>query len=208
MVRPLAVAMSGLMLLGGGAKVAAPVEEPALSYTATGEMKYPEHYREWVYVTSGLGMSYQPKASAGSMGPMFDNVFVNPAAYKAFVATGTWPDKTALVLELRASETKVSIDQHGSSQGAVMGVEVHVKDATLPGGWGFFEFDPDKPAPAKIVERPASCYTCHEAHGAVDTSFVQFYPTLREIAKEKKTFSPAYLKEMPATVDGGQQPKR
>ena len=200
MVRPLAVAMSGLMLLGGGAKVAAPVEEPALSYTATGEMKFPEHYREWVYVTSGLGMSYQPAASTSGMGPMFDNVFVNPAAYKAFVATGTWPDKTALVLELRASETKVSIDQHGSSQGAVMGVEVHVKDATLPGGWGFFEFDPDKPAPAKIVERPASCYTCHEAHGAVDTSFVQFYPTLIGIAKEKKTLSAAYLKEMPAAT--------
>jgi len=201
MVRPLALAMSGLMLLGGGATVSAPVDEPvALSYTTDGAMRFPEHYREWVYVTSGLGMSYQPKASAGSMGPMFDNVFVNPAAYKAFVATGTWPDKTALVLELRASETKVSIDQHGSSQGAVMGVEVHVKDATLPGGWGFFEFDPDKPAPAKIVERPASCYTCHEAHGAVDTSFVQFYPTLIGIAKEKKTLSAAYLKEMPAAT--------
>jgi Cytochrome P460 len=199
MVRPVAVAMSGLMLLAGGVKMAAPVEEPAaLSYTVSGEMRFPEHYREWVYLTSGLGMSYQPAASMSGMGPMFDNVFVNPAAYKAFLATGTWPDKTVLVLEVRGSETKVSIDQHGSSQGEVMGIEVHAKDATLPGGWGFFEFDPDKPAPAKIVERPASCYTCHETHGAVDTTFVQFYPTLIPVAKEKKMLSAAYLKDVAA----------
>jgi hypothetical protein len=78
-----------------------------------------------------------------------------------------------------------------------MGVEVHVRDEKLPGKWGFFEFD-DNHAPAKVTPRPASCYTCHEQHAAVDTSFVQFYPTLIGIAKEKKTLSPAYLKEMPA----------
>ena len=32
---------------------------------------------------------------------MFDNVFVNPASYQAFLKTGTWPDKTELVLEVR-----------------------------------------------------------------------------------------------------------
>jgi len=37
---------------------------------------------------------------------MFDNVFVNPASYKAFVETGTWPDKTTLVLEVRGAEAK------------------------------------------------------------------------------------------------------
>ena len=44
----------------------------------------------------GFDMSYNPAMQMGHH--MFDNVFVNPAAYKAFVETGTWPDKTVLVL--------------------------------------------------------------------------------------------------------------
>ena len=39
----------------------------------------------------------------------------------------------------------------------------------------------------------ATCYSCHPANGAVDNTFVQFYPTLLAIAKEKGTLNPAYL---------------
>jgi len=71
---------------------------------------------------------------------------------------------------------------------------VHVKDPSLPGGWAFYSFDNDKSA--KIIGRPATCYTCHEQHAAVDTTFVQFYPTLMTVAKTKGTLSKAYLSEM------------
>ena len=92
---------------------------------------------------------------------MFDNVFVNPSAYRAFEETGTWPDKTTLVLEVRGAEGPSSINKRGHSQSQeVMGMEVHVKDAKLEGGWGFYEFD--GPGSAKLVKRPASCYECHE----------------------------------------------
>src|SRR5665213_1072251 len=198
MVRPFAVALCGLLLAVAGTKkpetTGTPVE---LSYTADGQMNFPENYRQWVYLTSGLGMSYSASAPDH---PMFDNVFVNPTAYKAFLATGTWPDKTVLVLEVRGADSKVSIDHHGQSQTPeIMGIEVHVRDEKLPGKWGFFEFDPGAKT-GKMVPRPASCYTCHEEHGAVDTTFVQFYPTLIGLAKEKKTLSAAYRKEMPAAA--------
>jgi hypothetical protein len=198
MIRPLVVALSVLLPAAGGAPenahVGAAVE---LSYTADGQMNFPENYREWVYLTSGLGMSYSASPPDHAM---FDNVFVNPAAYKAFLQTGTWPDKTVLVLEVRGADSKVSIDHHGQSQTPeVMGIEVHVRDEKLPGKWGFFEFDPGAKT-GKIVPRPASCYTCHEQHGAVDTTFVQFYPTLIGLAKQKKTLSAAYLKEMPGAA--------
>jgi hypothetical protein len=39
------------------------------------------------------------------------------------------------------------------------------------------------------------CYSCHEQHGAVDTTFVQFYPTLLPIATQKGTLSAAYKKD-------------
>jgi hypothetical protein len=44
----------------------------------------------------------------------------------------------------------------------------------------------------------ASCYSCHQQHGAVDTTFVQFYPTLLPIATKLGTLSPAYLAETKA----------
>jgi hypothetical protein len=62
------------------------------------------------------------------------------------------------------------------------------------GGWAFYEFD-ENPQPAKMVPRTEGCYTCHQAHGAVDTTFVQFYPTLLPLAKQKGTLSAVYLKE-------------
>jgi hypothetical protein len=163
-----------------------------LEFTANAELKFPTHYREWVYLTTGFDMSYTP--SAMQMGHhMFDNVFVNPEAYKAFVETGTWPDKTILVIEGRRAEGKGSINQKGNFQGEMMGFEVHVKDeARFPGKWAFFAFGDEKTA--KMIPTTADCYSCHSSHAAVDTTFVQFYPTLLPIAKTKNTLSPAYLK--------------
>jgi Cytochrome P460 len=161
------------------------------TYTEDGKLVLPANYREWIYLTSGLDMSYSPSGVAGQS--MFDNVFVNPEAYRAFTQTGTWPDKTILVLETRVAATNASINKSGHFQtGELMGREVHVKDeARFPGNWAFFAFD-DKDT-AKMVPHEAACYSCHEKHAAVDTTFVQFYPTLIEIAKGKATLSPGYL---------------
>jgi hypothetical protein len=162
-------------------------------YTSDSQLKFPEHYRDWVYLTTGFDMSYNPAMQMGHH--MFDNVFVNPEAYKAFVATGTWPDKTVLLIEGRGAESKGSINQSGNYQGGdVMAVEVHVKDESrFPGKWAFFGFDGDKAA--KMIPTSADCYSCHAAHAAADTTFVQFYPTLLPIARSKGTLSASYLKE-------------
>ena len=36
------------------------------------------------------------------------------------------------------------------------------------------------------------CLSCHSQHGAVDNTFVQFYPTLLEVAKTKGTVKSNY----------------
>src|ERR1700758_972245 len=172
---------------------AAPGDTP--EYTSDAQLKLPENYRQWVYLSSGFDMSYSPAASMADH-HMFDNVFVNPSAYKAFLRTGTWPDKTIFVLEGRRAEGRGSINQKGNYQGAIMGLEVHVKGGgRFPGTWAFFVSNASKPA--KMTPPPANCYSCHSDHGAVDTTFVQFYPTLLPIAKSKNTLSAAYLKELP-----------
>ena len=162
-------------------------------YTADGNLKFPTEYRQWVYLTSGVDMSYSPNMSMDHS--MFDNVFVNPEAYRAFLQTGTWPDKTMLVLEGRMAGSRGSINKTGHFQtGEIMGREVHLKDEVrFPGKWAFFNSDDG--VTGKLLPKEMDCYSCHEQHGAVDTTFVQFYPTLLEIAKKKNTLSAAYLKE-------------
>jgi hypothetical protein len=166
-------AAAGLSLLAMGKE---------LSYTDKGEMIFPEHYREWVWLSSGLGMSYNATAQANP-DPSFDNVFVSPEAYRSFMATGAWPNGTVFMLEVRASHSQGSINQAGHYQGDREAVEAHVKDK---GKWAFYGFGNDT-KPGRLFLRDAGCYSCHEQHGAVDTTFVQFYPTLLKVAQEKKT---------------------
>jgi hypothetical protein len=153
-------------------------------YATDGQLTLPSDYREWVFLSSGLGMSYAPMAG---MAPAFTNVFVNPAAYRSFLSNGTWPDKTMLVLEIRASASKGSINKGGSYQSDVLGIEGEVKDLAKFGGngWAFFGFG--KSSTGKMLARSEDCYACHAEHGAVDNTFVQFYPVLLEIAKQKGT---------------------
>jgi hypothetical protein len=173
------------------------------TYDSKGQMLPPENYREWIYLTSGVDMSYTPKMDGMEGQSTFDNVFVNPEAYRSFIATGTWPDKTIMVLESRQAGSKGSINQHGHFQsGGVMDLEVHVKDeARFPGKWAFFSFDP-KAGNGSLQPQKAACYTCHVSHAAVDTTFVQFYPTLFPISTSKGTLSVAFLKDEKSNGSG------
>ena len=161
-------------------------------FNSKGELQLPATYREWVFLSSGLGMTYGPAAGAEDRAPRFDNVFVNPGAYRAFLETGKWPDKTMFVLEVRGSVSKGSINNAGHYQGNLNGIDVEVKDtARFPGsGWAFFALGTS--STAKMILRTENCYSCHSKNGAVDNTFVQFYPTLLPVAKAKGTLNPAF----------------
>lgn len=159
---------------------------------ADGRLSFPTNYREWIFLSSGNGMSYST-ANTDSRPLPFDNVFVDPAAYRAFVRTGTWPEGTVFALEIRPGRSEGSINKRGSFQrGEPNAVEVHTKDARFPTGWAFYAFDAK--GPATRIPETAECYSCHQANGAVQTTFVQFYPTLLPIAVSKNTLSPAYVR--------------
>src|SRR5689334_10108701 len=81
----------------------------AARFDSAGRMLFPADYRTWVFVTSGHGMSYNPTANASAEAP-FDNVFVDPSSYRSFLATGTWPEGTVLVLEVRRGASHGSIN--------------------------------------------------------------------------------------------------
>jgi len=193
----------------------APTNSP--SYTSDGELRLPANYRQWVYLSTGFDMSYTAGMNMGHH--MFDNVFVNPESYQSFLKTGTWPDKTMLALEVRGAKSKGSINQAGNFQDTeLMGLEVHVKDVARfkdQGNWAFFGFDASSiPGPSSsgpyshsnatsvaakltspMIPASAECYSCHAQHAAVDTTFVQFYPTLLPIAQSRSTLPSSFLKD-------------
>lgn len=156
------------------------------------QLSRPKDYREWIFLSSGLGMTYGPAASPGE--PRFDNVFVKPESYKAFLETGRWPDKTMFILEVRGSVSKGSINKGGHYQGDIVAIEAAVKDeARFPGKWAYFDFGTSAET-ATALPKNARCYPCHSTNGAVENTFVQFYPTLLEVATRKGTLNPGYIK--------------
>lgn len=159
----------------------------------------PADYREWPFLGSGLGLTYDAEPGPGAQGMRpqnFSNVFVNPSSYRHFMQTGTWKDGTVFVLEFRASATGTMPNTTGRFQTNLMALEAEVKDAKFPNGWAFFEFG--RGANLRDVAEPLTgqreqgCIECHTKHTAVERTFVQFYPTLLEVARAKGTLKPGY----------------
>jgi hypothetical protein len=190
----------------GGASSSPQGQSPATvtdgpTYNAAGELVRPDDYRQWVFLSSGLGMTYGPaqaapvSAAQAARPPMFDNVFVTRSAYRTFMSSGTWPDKTMFVLEIRRSLENVSINKGGRTQGDVVVIESAVKDVQrfkATGGWAYFDFGGGERARTAATPLPAtaSCYNCHSTNTAVDNTFVQFYPELLSVAKKHGTLKP------------------
>ena len=167
-----------------------------VAYTADGRLVFPKDYRTWVYLSTGMDMAYVEGADPKQH--LFDTVFVDPASYAAFQKTGTWPDKTIMVLEIRKGQGRGSINKVGQFQTARVGAEIHVKDvARFKSGWAFFPMTGEA---SEALPQTSQCNVCHEQHAAVDTTFVQFYPTLLPRAREMKTLSAAYLAEEKAAA--------
>jgi Cytochrome P460 len=181
-------ACAAVLLCAAGLLQAA---EPGPRFNSGGELQRPDDYRGWIFLTSGLGMTYGADRPAP-----FSNVFVNPAAYRAFLDTGRWPDGTMFVLEIRRAEENVSINRGGRTQGPIVAMEASVKDTRRypDGGWAYFSFDgtDGRRISAPPFARDADCYACHSAHGAVEWTFTQFYPELFEVAQRKGTVRSDY----------------
>ncbi|MEO8374922.1 MAG: cytochrome P460 family protein [Sphingomonas bacterium] len=165
--------------------IAATGADHAPRYDKAGALIVPTDYREWVFLSSGLNMNYGIGGHTGD--DNFDNVFVDPASWRVFKATGHWPEGTIFAKEGRLGVTTGSINHSGQFQsGDNTYLELHVRDKRFPGGWGFFEADADKPA--GVLPTTASCYACHQQHAASETTFVQFYPTAKPIAVKAHNF--------------------
>ena len=156
----------------------------------------PIDYREWPSVGSALGLTYEPETASPDRPPTFTNVFVNLSSLRGFMETGVWPNGTVLVLEFRRSKTDAAPNEGGQFQGDLLRLEAEVKDSRFSDGWAFFNFgaatDLAEVAAPLSGDAAAPCIKCHTEETAVERTFVQFYPTLLEAARQKGTLKPGF----------------
>jgi len=167
---------------------AAPDTLPEPQYDGKGSLLRPADYRDWEFLSAGYGMNYSPAPGSHEM---FTNVFVQRWAYQSFLQSGKWPERTMFVIDERDAESKSSINKHGHYQTDLMGLAVEVKDSkNNPDTWAYYGFDADGKS-AEAMPKGNACFTCHDAHAAVEHTFVQFYPTLKPVAKKFGTYNEA-----------------
>lgn len=218
------IATAALLVCVGGAPLTAqPVAPDGPHYTPDGKVIPPTDYRTWVAVSTGFSMAYpQAALSANALATahlplavaepgtaaVFQNVYVTPQAYAAFLRDGKWPNLTMFVLEIRAAKDKRTIVSGpgpglsaGSVQGDLLAIEGELRDdARYPAsaGWKWVTFTqnglPAVPTQPWADNAPAghACFQCHTAHGAVQKSMVEFYPVLCPLATHKRTLNPGF----------------
>jgi hypothetical protein len=161
---------------------------PMPQYDAKGHLLRPADYRDWEFLSAGYGMNYSPAPNSHEL---FTNVFVQRWAYREFLATGKWPEHSIFVIDERAGETNGSINKKGHFQTDLADLAVEVKDSTRnPDTWAYYKFDATADTPAEIQPKE-NCWSCHAQHAAVEHTFVQFYPTLKPLAKKFGTYNEA-----------------
>jgi len=173
-----------LVLLGAGPSDKGPKPQ----YDEKGQLLRPADYREWMFLSAGYGMNYSPAPGSHEM---FTNVFVQRWAYDEFLKSGKWPEQSMFVVDERDAASRSSINQKGHYQTDLTALAIEVKDSTRnPDTWAYYGFDAEgKTAGAMLKGNP--CWSCHDAHAAVEHTFVQFYPTLKPVAKQFGTYNEA-----------------
>jgi len=154
------------------------------TWAADGQLELPEGYHQWVF----LGSPLTPHALNGGEAPFpeYHNVYVQPQAFRAYKATGEWPEGTIMLKELQlvlngssADGSSSEVSGRGYFPGARNGIDISVKDSKRfadSNGWGFFNFGHHAPPYAKTAAAAPveACAACHIAN-ADDMVFSKFY---------------------------------
>ena len=167
---------------------AADEKAPKPQYDEKGQLLRPADYRQWIFLSAGFGMNYSPGPDSHEM---FTNVFVQRWAYNEFLNSGKWPEQSMFVIDERDAASRSSINQKGHYQTDLTGLAIEVKDSARNADkWAYYGFDADGKS-AGAMPKGNGCWSCHETHAAVEHTFVQFYPTLKPVAKKFGTYNEA-----------------
>ncbi|MCI0660498.1 MAG: cytochrome P460 family protein [Acidobacteria bacterium] len=139
------------------------------SETST-EVPYPDGYRRWVHVRSGLTGPESPsfKTTGG-----LHHIYGNDRAMEGF-KSGRFPDGSMIVYDLLEVQTKEGF----TSEGRRRYITVMHKDSkryTETGGWGFEVFRKNSRTDRAVGPKAKTqCYDCHASQKDKDFVFGSF----------------------------------
>src|SRR5437870_4861094 len=179
-----AISIPALVAVSFGADPAA--GSKAASFEGKDTLLRPEGYRQWVFVGSSSGLRYDKEDGKPQPEKLeYKNVYIDPAAYREYAKTKTFPQGTVFVLESATGETKNEPGLRGSFQKEFVGLLAAVKDRErFADGWAYFRFT-DKPGPLLDNAKPfakSACFDCHQQKAAEDNVFTQFSPVLWSVS--------------------------
>lgn len=132
---------------------------------------YPDGFREWTHVKSGLVGPQSPRfAGLGGL----HHVYANPAARRA-LADGHWVDGAIIVLD-RFETVAANGD---TKEGKRLSLDVMVRDSARyasTGGWGFERFMGDTHTGVAGANADKACHACHAAQGNGRMVFTTWRP--------------------------------
>ena len=159
-------------------------------WSPEGHLIQPKDFREMVFI--GAPLTPHGLNDGKSNFPEFHNVYVQPAAFKAYRETGKWPEGTMMIKELQLVDdpkgdfpdgSRVLPSGRGYFPGAVNGLDVSVKDSKRfadTNNWGYFNFN-HAPPPylAEAAVKPVGeCAGCHIANADEDMVYVKLYESI------------------------------
>lgn len=127
--------------------------------------QYPENFRRWVHVGTGVimpGANQQLMSEEG-----MHHVFANEKAVEGY-SSGDFRDGSIIVYELREAQQKSGVIFEGDRKR----VDVMIRDSNLKstGGWRFERFWSNDQTQNAVQDSGTTCFQCHSkanAHGFV-----------------------------------------
>ncbi len=151
-----------------------------------GALKRPSNLDQWVFLGASLGMGYAQSSFDPDNPGMFQVVLMEPQAYDYFLENRTYADGSMFALYFYGSENQISINRSGFVMGDLHTYEIHLRDSRrFKNGSGFYIFGPDDATAGLITPSDNACTQCHDKNGAFESTFVQFYPTIRSLIPEE-----------------------
>lgn len=150
------------------------------TFDQSGALIKPKDLDRWIHIGTNMGQGYNEELFDPEKPGTFQIVEIEPAAYDYFKQYGRYADGTMIALSFYKATDKASPKLNGFHQGDLVSFEIHLIDSQkYKEGRAFFNFGMKEKA-EKIAEG-SRCVECHEAEGAFESTFTQFYPKMQSL---------------------------
>jgi hypothetical protein len=128
--------------------------------------QYPDGFRRWVHVGTGVILPSDNPQLKGEDG--MHHIFANSRAVEGY-ATGRFPDGSVIVYELRDAQQKTPFIVEGERRRVDVMIRESARYAST-GGWRFERFWASDATKNAVPDSGSACFQCHtkaQGHGFV-----------------------------------------